>query len=124
SRTDYSRPVAADRPATGAAQGMRRITVPPALAGRRLDQALAELLPEHSRTRLKAWIESGDIRVDGASVQPRHKLRGGERIDIAAVSDAPLADAPEAIALDIRHEDDALLVLDKPPGLVVHPGSG
>jgi 23S rRNA pseudouridine1911/1915/1917 synthase len=124
SRTDYSRPVVADRPATGAARDMRSLTIPDALAGRRLDQALAELLPEHSRTRLKHWIESGDIRVDGAAAEPRHKLRGGERIDIAPGCDAPLTDAPEAIALDIRYEDASLLVLNKPPGLVVHPGSG
>jgi 23S rRNA pseudouridine1911/1915/1917 synthase len=124
SRTDYSRPVVADRPASGAAQAVRHFTIPPALAGRRLDQALAELMPEHSRTRLKLWIESGEIRVDGLAAQPRHKLRGGERIDIDAHTAPALADAPEAIALDIRYEDAALLVLNKPPGLVVHPGSG
>ena len=124
SRTDYSRPVVPDRPASGAAQAVRRLTIPDALAGRRLDQALAELMPEHSRTRLKLWIESGEIRVDGLAAQPRHKLRGGERIDIDAHTEPPLADAPEAMALDIRYEDDALLVLNKPPGLVVHPGSG
>jgi 23S rRNA-/tRNA-specific pseudouridylate synthase len=62
--------------------------------------------------------------VDGALSEPRHKLHGGERIDIAPVCDAPLLDVPEAIALDIRYEDASVLVVNKPPGLVVHPGSG
>ncbi len=98
--------------------------MPASYAGRRLDQALADLLPEHSRSRLKAWIEAGDVRVDGARVEPRHKLRGGEQVDVAGPPVEPLADAAEAILLSIVHEDDTLLVVDKPAGLVVHPGSG
>jgi 23S rRNA pseudouridine1911/1915/1917 synthase len=116
--------VSADRPAPGVPQGVREITIPPEFAGRRLDQALAALLPEHSRSRLKQWIEAGGIRVDGAVAEPRHKLHGGERIGIAGVASEQLRDAAEAIALDIRHEDDEVLVVDKPAGLVVHPGSG
>jgi 23S rRNA pseudouridine1911/1915/1917 synthase len=122
SRPDYSRRGAEPRPADGASA--TTLTIPAEHAGSRLDQALAQLLPQHSRSRLKAWIESGDVRVDGATAQPRHKLRGGERVDVTCVPAEPLHDAPEAIPLDIRFEDDALIVLDKPAGLVVHPGSG
>ena len=103
---------------------MRTLVIETALAGRRLDQALAELLPEHSRSRLQQWIAAGAVRVDGVAVSARHKLRGGESVEVAEIATPPLADAPEDIPLDIRHEDDALLVLDKPAGLVVHPGSG
>jgi 23S rRNA pseudouridine1911/1915/1917 synthase len=100
------------------------LAIPAECAGQRLDQALAALLPAHSRSRLKQWIESGAVRVDGAAVAPRHKLRGGETVEVAAVDTPGLADAPEPIPLSIVHEDDAILVLDKPAGLVVHPGSG
>jgi len=124
SRTDYSRPAPSDPGAAGPAPATRSLAIPAAYAGRRLDQALAELLPEHSRSRLKQWIEAGDVRVDGAPAEPRRKLRGGEQVALTAVPAAPLDDAPEDIPLAILHEDDALLVLDKPAGLVVHPGSG
>ncbi len=112
----YSRPDGA---------GPLALTVPPECAGLRLDQALARLLPSHSRSRLKGWIESGRIAVDGAPAVPRRKLAGGERIDVAAGDDgAALPDAPQAIDLPIVHEDDAVIVVDKPAGLVVHPGAG
>jgi 23S rRNA pseudouridine1911/1915/1917 synthase len=124
SRPDYSRPPAPDRADAGAAPGTQSLAIPAAYAGRRLDQALAELLPEHSRSRLKQWIEAGDVRVDGVPAEPRRKLRGGERVALTAAPSAPLADAAEDIPLAIVHEDDALLVIDKPAGLVVHPGSG
>ena len=103
-----------------------RLEVPASAAGRRLDQTLAELLPEHSRTRLRGWIEDGRVQVDGAVVTtPRHKLAGGEALAVeegAAIVD-PRAVAQD-IALNIVFEDEALLVVDKPAGLVVHPGSG
>ena len=120
SRTDYSRRDVAAAPARPA----RALRIPPALAGRRLDQALAELMPEHSRSRLQQWIAAGAVRVDGATVAARHKLRGGESIEVDPVADPTLPDAPEDIPLSIVHEDADLLVLDKPAGLVVHPGSG
>ena len=124
SRTDYSRPDAVDPPGPGAAPAVQSLAIPAAYAGRRLDQALAELLPEHSRSRLKQWIEAGEVRVDGAPAEPRRKLKGGEQVALTAVPAAPLTDAPEDIPLAILHEDEALLVIDKPAGLVVHPGSG
>jgi 23S rRNA pseudouridine1911/1915/1917 synthase len=102
------------------------LAVPASLAGARLDQALAQLLPQHSRNRLKGWIEAGQVMV-GATVvvSPRHKLHGGEMvavIEVPAAADDRVA--AQAIPLAIVYEDDALLVLDKPAGLVVHPGSG
>ncbi len=103
----------------------RSLEVPAACAGLRLDQALAQLMPEHSRNRLKAWIDGGDIRVDGALRAPRYRLHGGEVLSIAA-HDVPadVEHAAQAIELAIVHEDPSLLVIDKPPGMVVHPGAG
>ncbi|MDW2982591.1 MAG: 23S rRNA pseudouridine(1911/1915/1917) synthase RluD [Rhodanobacter sp.] len=98
--------------------------VPLAAAGRRFDQALAEMFPDYSRSRLSGWIKSGAATLDGAQVPPRQLLRGGERVCLEAELENEVASAPEAIALAIVHEDEHLLVLDKPAGLVVHPGAG
>ncbi|MDR2173761.1 MAG: 23S rRNA pseudouridine(1911/1915/1917) synthase RluD [Burkholderiales bacterium] len=100
------------------------LNVPEALAGQRLDQALAALLPQHSRSRLKQWIEAGYVRVDGRVLPPKTRLAGGERLDISAPPPDDLEDAPQAIGLAVVYEDDALLVIDKPAGLTVHPGAG
>jgi 23S rRNA pseudouridine1911/1915/1917 synthase len=116
--------------ATASGAGQRDVhahgyEIPAALAGLRLDQALARLLPEHSRSRLKAWIDAGHVSVDGRAWDAKRRVAGGERIAVAAPAvAASTGDAPEAIALDIVFEDAAMLVVDKPPGLVVHPGSG
>ncbi|HET7359342.1 MAG TPA: pseudouridine synthase, partial [Rhodanobacteraceae bacterium] len=99
-------------------------TVPLEAAGRRLDQSLAAMFPQYSRARLAAWVRSGAVSVDGARVAPRLLLRGGEQVRIVAELEAEVAMAPEAMELDIRHEDADLLVLNKPAGLVVHPGAG
>ncbi len=104
---------------------MLHLTVPAELAGRRLDQCLAALLPEHSRSRLQQWIDAGQVQVDGTCVERKQKVWEGSQIDVAPV--AHPADQPyqaEDIALDIVHEDDAVIVINKPPGLVVHPGAG
>jgi len=98
--------------------------VPEDLAGRRLDQAAAELLPEYSRSRLKAWIDAGRLTIGGRSLKPRTLLKGGEELALEAELEAAVAVAPEAIALTIVHSDDDVLVVDKPAGLVVHPGAG
>jgi len=113
-------------PATASASAPpHRLTVPPTGAGRRLDQVLAELLAQHSRSRLQGWIEGGQVSVDGAIVTSvRHKLHGGEALLVTEAIAPPAQDAPEDIPLAIVHEDDALIVIDKPAGLVVHPGSG
>ena len=101
------------------------LTVPPALKGKRLDQALAALCPEHSRSRLQDWIKSGNVRVNNTVLRQRDVVQGGENIDIHVDIEAPAGDWPrEAIPLDIVHQDEHILVINKPPGLVVHPGAG
>ena len=105
--------------------GAAVLTVPDACAGLRLDLALARLLPDHSRSRLKGWIDTGRVRVDGAPGVAKRKLAGGERIDVEPADEPALAaDAAQPIALAVVHEDDAVAVVDKPAGLVVHPGAG
>jgi 23S rRNA pseudouridine1911/1915/1917 synthase len=99
--------------------------VPDACAGLRLDQTLARMLPEHSRSRLKTWIDAGHVTVDGVAWDAKRRVAGGERIDVVPLARAATgADAAEDIALDIEYEDAALIVLRKPAGLVVHPGNG
>ncbi len=102
--------------------------VPVECAGWRLDAALAKLFPEHSRSRLQGWLKQGLIRLDGSEAESKRKVYGGERIDFdasAAVPSAPtIADAAEDIALNVVFEDEHLIVIDKPAGLVVHPGNG
>jgi 23S rRNA pseudouridine1911/1915/1917 synthase len=100
--------------------------IPPELAGLRLDQALAQVFPEHSRSRLQAWVRAGRVTVDARPADDvKRKVWGGERVTLAT---APTAGATaaraEAIPLAIVHEDDAIIVIDKPAGLVVHPGAG
>lgn len=98
--------------------------VPLSAAGRRFDQALAEMFPDYSRSRLTAWVKAGAVTLDGAPAAPRHLLRGGEKVQLEAELETEVTSAPEAIALDIVYEDPHLLVLNKPVGLVVHPGAG
>ena len=101
------------------------MTIPASFAGLRLDQALAKLLPEESRTRLARLIEEGQVRVDGSTATPRSKVRSGEAVDVAlAPRQEESAFRAEEIALDIVYEDRDIIVIDKPAGLVVHPGSG
>ncbi len=102
----------------------RTAQVPDSAAGRRFDAVLAELFPEFSRSRLAAWIKSGDARLDGDLARPRDPVRGGETVTLTAVLDTRTEDAPEDIALDLLHEDPDVFVLNKPAGLVVHPGAG
>jgi 23S rRNA pseudouridine1911/1915/1917 synthase len=99
-------------------------TVPEELAGLRLDQALARMFPEYSRSRLKAWLVSGAITVDGASPRPRDAVAGGEAVRLRAEPEVAVSTAPEPLRLDIVYEDEALIVINKPAGLVVHPGAG
>ena len=100
-------------------------TVPRELAGLRLDQALARLLPQHSRSRIAAWMRAGEVQVSGATAKPKQKVWGGEHVhlDTTAPPDAN-AYAAEALELRIVYEDEHLLIIDKPAGMVVHPGSG
>jgi 23S rRNA pseudouridine1911/1915/1917 synthase len=101
-----------------------RVVVPFELAGQRLDQALAALFPDYSRSRLQAWIRAGRVQVDGRQLRQRDKLEGGEAVVVSAELEDETAAGAEAIALAVLHEDADILVLDKPAGLVVHPGAG
>jgi len=99
--------------------------VPQSLGGLRLDQALVKMFPQYSRNRLQAWLRSGHIRVNGARSEPRAFVAGGEAVDIApppvSQSGAPAA---QRIPLQVVFEDRDLVVINKPAGLVVHPGAG
>jgi 23S rRNA pseudouridine1911/1915/1917 synthase len=99
-------------------------TVPDELAGRRFDQVLAELFPDFSRSRLTAWVKSGDVLLAGERAIPRQIVRGGERIELEVKLEREIGAEPEAIELEIVHEDADVIVVAKPPGLVVHPGAG
>jgi 23S rRNA pseudouridine1911/1915/1917 synthase len=98
--------------------------LPAAAAGMRLDQALAAALPQYSRARLQRWIRAGAVSIEGRPVRPRDRVRGGERLVVRAEFPIDTAVAAEVLPLDIVHEDAALLVLNKPAGIVVHPGAG
>ncbi len=102
--------------------------VPELLQGARVDQVLAELLPAFSRVQLTNWLKEGFITIDDAHLKPKVKLKGGERIVFERPIDTPQLDTekllPEAIALDIVFEDEALMVINKPANFVVHPGAG
>ncbi|MDV3239093.1 MAG: 23S rRNA pseudouridine(1911/1915/1917) synthase RluD [Gammaproteobacteria bacterium] len=98
--------------------------VPADAAGQRLDQVLAELFPDYSRSRLQQWIRDGGVRVDGQTRKPKDRMLGGEQVTVEAELEEDTRCEPQAIALRIVHEDDDLLVIDKPAGLVVHPAAG
>ncbi|MCL4113059.1 UNVERIFIED_CONTAM: hypothetical protein GTU68_049981 [Idotea baltica] len=98
--------------------------VPPECLGERLDRVVAELCPQFSRSQLQKWIKSGDILLNNTKANVRDKVAGGDEIIVEPVLEAKITDLPEAIKLDIVFEDDHLIVLNKPPGLVVHPGAG
>ena len=100
------------------------LTVPASCAGLRLDQALARLLPDFSRSRLKDWIDAGRVQVDRRRPKPRDLVMGGERVVVEVEHVAVETVAAQPIDLDIVHADASLLVINKPPGLVVHPGAG
>ena len=90
----------------------------------RLDAFLAEAMPEVSRSRWKGLVEAGRVRVDGQTCKPNRKLKPGDEVSWEIPAEPPAEPQPEEIALDILFEDDAVLVLNKPPGLVVHPAAG
>lgn len=102
-----------------------QLEIPLDHAGKRLDQSLAELLPDHSRNRIQQWIDAGVVRVDGAPGTRKQKVWGGESVELAPIAHpSEQVWQAQAIALDIVHEDESVIVINKPPGLVVHPGAG
>ena len=99
--------------------------IPAEFGGLRIDAALARVFPDHSRSRLQAWLKEGRVRIDGATVDAKHKVFGGERVAVTVpAAPAQSSQLAEDIALKVVYEDAHLLVIDKPAGLVVHPGSG
>ncbi|MCC5860186.1 MAG: 23S rRNA pseudouridine(1911/1915/1917) synthase RluD [Ectothiorhodospiraceae bacterium] len=101
-----------------------RREVPAEAAGQRLDQALAAMFPDYSRSRLQQWVKSGELTVDGRVWRPKDKVSGGEQVLIQAVPEPEVFIRPQPMALDVVYQDADLLVLNKPPGVVVHPGAG
>jgi 23S rRNA pseudouridine1911/1915/1917 synthase len=93
-------------------------------AGKRLDQMLHERLPRFSRSRIQEWIKSGRVLVDGAPGRPSRVVRGAEIIELEPAQPAPLHAAPEDIPLTVLYEDEDLVAVDKPAGMVVHAGAG
>lgn len=98
--------------------------LPAELAGQRLDQAAAAVFPAFSRTRLSAWIRAGALTVDGGQARPRDIVLGGEELRLEAPAAADPMGAAQAVDFIRVFEDEHLLVVNKPPGLVVHPGAG
>jgi len=101
------------------------LLIPEELAGKRLAAALARLMPEHSRTRIKAWIDAGQVQVGRRACRPRDVVEAGSRVVVRMSPEIPQREVlPEKIALTLVHEDRDVLVVDKPAGLVVHPSAG
>ena len=98
--------------------------IPDELAGKRLDQVLAQLFPQYSRSRLQKWIRQGLVLVDDAVPKPRDAVLGGELVEISVAHERETGWQPQAIELDIVYQDEAIIVINKPAGLVVHPGAG
>ena len=116
------------QPETETDDGERELletTIPLESAGRRFDQVLAELFPDFSRSRLTEWVKAGDALLDGRLVKPKEAVRGGEPVTLSVRIEVETGEAlPEDIPLDILYEDEDVLVVNKPAGLVVHPGAG
>ncbi len=103
----------------------QQLIIPDSLAGKRIDQALAILFPDCSRARLQQWIRDGHVTVDDKPCASSNRVHGGEKVVVVMQPEAAeTAFQPEAIPLRVAYEDDSILVIDKPAGLVVHPGSG
>jgi 23S rRNA pseudouridine1911/1915/1917 synthase len=100
------------------------LEIPAARRGERLDQALAALLPGESRASVQRLIKGGHILLEGQATRPSYRVRGGERAVVSLPPPIPALLEPEAIPLDVLYEDEDLIVINKPPGLTVHPGAG
>ena len=99
-------------------------TIPDSLSYERLDQIAAQLFPNYSRSRLQTWIKKGELLVDGQQLRPRDKVAAGANVTIDATPELEVSWQPQEIELDVIYEDDSILVLNKPTGLVVHPAAG
>ena len=113
-----------DDTVAGALQVEIDLVLDSADAGHRLDQALAGRLPEFSRSCIQGWIDAGMVRVDGGTRRARDRMHGGECIAVRAAIEPVGRCEPEAVPLRVIYEDEHLLVINKPAGLVVHPAAG
>jgi 23S rRNA pseudouridine1911/1915/1917 synthase len=112
-------------PALSSGSGHIAFDVPANLAGQRLDAVLAKMMPEHSRTRIKSWIEAGRVRMGRLPCKPKDRVSAGAHIEVEpAAAPQELNVEPESMALQVVFEDRDVRVIDKPAGLVVHPGAG
>lgn len=103
----------------------KQLTVPPEIANVRLDYFLAkELVELFSRTKIKQLIEEGKIKLNDRAVKPHTQVMSGDKISIVYESEAPALTRAESIPIDIVYEDEDIIVVNKPPGMVVHPGCG
>lgn len=120
---NYSAPAVTDHGGTGPTPLLAQI--PTTYAGLRLDRALAKLFPQYSRHRLQIWLKEGQIRVDGELAEAKRAVNGGEHLELVPPP-TPKTVAPRAqhLSLEVVYEDEDLIVIDKPAGLVVHPGAG
>ncbi|HEY1491913.1 MAG TPA: 23S rRNA pseudouridine(1911/1915/1917) synthase RluD [Steroidobacteraceae bacterium] len=118
-------PAALPTAAVGTEFRSHQLQLPPESAGLRFDQALARCLPQYSRGRIRDWIDSGQVQVDGRPLRAKDKVLGGEQVQLEARLPQQTAGiAAEHMPLEVVHQDRALLVINKPAGLVVHPGAG
>jgi len=101
-----------------------RLELPPSPGGLRLDLALSQALSQYSRSRLAGWIKAGDVQVDGRLVRPRETMYGGESVVVRAQAVADDRVEPQAMKIAVVYQDRHVMVVDKPVGLVVHPGAG
>src|SRR5690348_12565534 len=101
-----------------------QLVVPKEAARLRLDQFLARELPKFSRSRLQTLIRNKNVKLNGAAARPRDSVRAGDRIELIEPPPEKIDNLPEAIPLDVLFEDDELIVINKPAGMVVHPGAG
>jgi 23S rRNA pseudouridine1911/1915/1917 synthase len=100
------------------------VHIPDDFAGKRIDKALAELCPEYSRSSIQKWLRDGLVLLDDEIPRQRDRVVGGEQVEVAVPEAPATAWLPEPIELDLRYQDQHLMVINKPAGLVVHPGAG
>ena len=103
---------------------IQNVEIPPDMADVRVDKALSDLLPEYTRSAIQGWIRKGLVTLGGETMKPKYRLSGGELVTIEIPPAETVEAIPQNIDLDIVHEDGHIIVLNKPSGLVVHPGAG
>jgi len=115
---------AMSEPSADFSDSVIELQIPSSCAGLRLDRALADLIPEQSRSTIRRWIDNGQVRLNGEVPQPRRAVDTGDLVVIDVPEPVEIELLPEQMALDIVYQDESIIVINKPPGLVVHPGAG